>query len=93
MNTTIRATIPNDLKQQAQEAIRNGMFPSMNDLVLAGLRQVLPKVKRSSKRVVEYFVTPEFERELQEAENEPLDQAIEWDGKGSFTEFVLKHTP
>lgn len=92
MNTTINVSIPDDVKRKALRAVNSGEFPSMDDLVLAGIRQVLPAIKRPAKRVVEYFVTPEFEKELQEAENEPLDQALTWDGKGSFTEFVLKNS-
>lgn len=91
MNTTITITIPEDLKQQADRAVKSGVFRSMTELVHTGIRRVLPEKKKSFQRLTVNGFTPEFEQEVLEAEKEPLDQSVEWDGKGSFVEFCLKH--
>lgn len=93
MNTTISVSIPNDLKQEAQRAVDAGVYPSLSHIVSIGIRQVLPKTKRRvTRRLTVNGFTPEFERQVLLAEKEPLDQALEWDGKGSFTKFVLKNS-
>ena len=92
MNTTINITIPKELKQEADSAIRAGMFSSFNELVRTSIRQVLPKKRSRKIQLTINGFTPEFEREVLAAEKEPIENDLVWDGKGSFSEFVLKHS-
>ncbi len=89
MNTTIQATIPVEIKHEMDKAIANGRFSSVNEAVKAALSVIFPNKKH--RRLTINGFTQQFESEVLEAEKEPLDQAIEWDGKGSSVEFALKH--
>lgn len=41
--------------------------------------------------ITENGFTREFEERVLKASAEPIEDDIVWDGKGSFTDFVLKH--
>ncbi len=47
----------------------------------------------SKKRLTINGFTPEFEQHILDSEKEPIQNARTWNGKGSFTAFVLRDAP
>lgn len=61
------------------------------------VRRVVGKTVRKTadtlirrRRLTVNGFTPEFEKEVLKAAAEPIEKSITWNGKGSFTDFVLK---
>lgn len=84
-NKTINISLPEKLYAEAKKHQRQYHYTSVSELIRDALRWWLnPRLTRNG-------FTPEFEREVLESAKEPVENAVEWDGKGSFTDFVLKH--
>lgn len=84
-NKTINISLPEKLYAEAKKHQRQYHYASVSELIRDALRWWLnPRLTRNG-------FTPEFEREVLRAAKEPIENAVEWDGKGSFTEFVLKN--
>ena len=81
---TINISMPKPLYADAKRAVAKRRYVSISELVRDAVRRVLyPGL------TVNGF-TPEFEAEVLRREKEPVENDIEWDGRGSFTNFVLK---
>jgi len=59
-------------------------YASISELIRDTLRNLL------YPRLTANGFTREFEEEVLRRSAEPIKNDIEWDGKGSFTEFVLR---
>lgn len=70
--------------QEAQKILNKRGYASISELIRDALRGVLYPFL-----TVNGF-TPEFEQKVLEAAKEPVEKDIVWDGKTSFTEFVLE---
>ena len=77
-------SMPKGLYARAKGQAKKYHYASISELVRDALRWWL-----SDNLTVNGF-TPEFEEEVLKAAAEPIENRIEWDGKGSFTDFVLR---
>lgn len=85
MMTTINISLPTPMYKDAKAQLDSRGYSSMSELIRDALRDEL------YPRVTVNGFTPEFEEEVLKAAAEPIEDSIKWDGKGSFTDFVLKH--
>lgn len=69
-----------DLKKMLNRRRYSSISEVIRDFIRGGLYP----------RFTENGFTPEFEEEVLRRSREPIKNDIEWDGKGSFTEFVLR---
>ena len=74
MNTTIRATIPTEVKQEIDRAVLSGQYSSVNEAVKTALSAAFPQKKR--RRLTVNGFTPEIEREALQASKEPRENDI-----------------
>lgn len=82
---TINISLPESLYKEAKKHQVNYHYSALSELIRDALRWWLnPRLTRNG-------FTPEFEQEVLEAAAEPVEDSIEWDGKGSFVDFVLSH--
>lgn len=70
---------------QAKEMVSKRGYSSVSELVREALRSVL------YPNLTENGFTPEFENEVLRRAAEPIDNAVEWDSKTPFVQFVLSH--
>ena len=81
---TTNISMPRGLYEQARAQAKKYHYTSVSELIRDALRWWL-----SDNLTVNGF-TEKFEREVLEAEKEAdKGSVIEWDGKGSFTEFLV----
>jgi Arc/MetJ-type ribon-helix-helix transcriptional regulator len=86
---TVNLSMPAAMYADIKSTVIRYRFGSISELVRAAIRSwVYPK----QKLTINGF-TPEFEKEVLAAANEPEENLIEWDGVTPFTEFVLSHPP
>lgn len=84
MNTTINISLPKSMYQDAKKMLSKRGYTSISELIRNALRDELyPKLTENG-------FTPEFEEEVIRRSKEPRKKDIEWNGKGSLTDFVLK---
>lgn len=85
---TINISLPKSLYAQAKKHQKQYHYSALSELIRDALRWWLnPRLTRNG-------FTPEFEREVLRAEKEAdAGSVVEWDGRGSFTDFVLKNPP
>lgn len=83
---TINISLPQSLYNAAKKRQKADHY-TFSEMVRDALRWWLnPRLTRNG-------FTPEFEQEVLEAEKEAdAGNVVEWDGKGSFDEFVLSHS-
>lgn len=89
---TTNITIPkDDWKALKIVAMEQGisMAEFIRRVVGKSVRRDAGKLIRERRLTVNGF-TPEFEKEVLKAAKEPIEKSIAWNGKGSFTDFVLK---
>lgn len=84
MITTVNISLPKTMYDDAKKIMLLRGYSSLSELMRDSLRKVL-----YPPTTVNGF-TPEFEDRVLEASKEPLKNDIVWNGKGSFTDFVLK---
>ena len=85
MNTiTTNISMPKGLYAQAKAQAKKYHYSSVSELIRDALRWW------TNDNLTRNGFTPEFEEEVLRREKEPLENDIEWDGRGSFTNFVLK---
>jgi len=73
--------------KDAKAAVKKRGYTSVSEFIREAMRSVLyPHL------TVNGF-TPEFEEHVLESERSPREDDVVWDGKGSFTNFVLSHPP
>lgn len=91
---TTNITLPrDDWKALKIVAMEQGI--SMAEFVRQEVGKAVRKTAKtliSRRRLTVNGFTPEFEEEVLAAEREPINQDIVWNGKGSFVDFVLKHS-
>lgn len=95
VTVTTNITFPrDDWKALKIVAMEQGisMAEFVRQVVGKSVRHAAGQLVRRQKLTVNGF-TPEFEKEVLAAEREPVNQDIVWNGKGSFVDFVLKHSP
>lgn len=68
----------------AKKAVEKNKYTSISELFRDALRRFL------YPQLTENGFTPEFEEEVLGLENDPNNKVYRWNGKGSFTDFVLK---
>ena len=84
MNTiTTNISMPKGLYAQAKAQAKKYHYSSVSELIRDALRWW------TNDNLTRNGFTPEFEEEVLRREKEPLENDIEWDGKGSFVDFVL----
>ena len=83
---TITINISNDVKSALDNQVKMGWFKSINEGV-----KVAVKTWVQGKRITDNGFTKEFEEGVIRSSNETRDPKKMWDGKGSFTDFVLKN--
>lgn len=92
---TTNITFPKD-QWQALKTVAMHQGVSMAEFVRQEVGKAVRKTAKiliSRRRLTVNGFTPEFEEEVLAAEREPINQDIVWNGKGSFVDFVLKHSP
>lgn len=83
---TINISMPKGLYSEAKKKAKRYHYASISELIRNALRWWL-----SDEDLTVNGFTPEFEEEVLKAEKEAdKENVIEWDGKGSFTDFVLR---
>ena len=75
--------MPKGLYAQAKAQAKKYHYSSVSELIRDALRWW------TNDNLTRNGFTPEFEEEVLRREKEPLENDIEWDGKGSFVDFVL----
>lgn len=85
---TINISLPQGLFDEAKKHQQEYHYSALSELIRDALRWWLnPRLTRNG-------FTPAFEREVLRAEKEAdAGSVVEWDGKGSFVDFVLKNPP
>lgn len=82
---TINISLPQGLFDEAKKHQQEYHYSALSELIRDALRWWLnPRLTRNG-------FTPEFEAEVLKSAAEPIENDVEWDGKGSFVDFVLKH--
>lgn len=84
--TTVNISLPTTLYADLKKAVSKHRYTSVSELIREAVRNWL-----YPRTTVNGF-TPEFENQVLAAAKEPLVNDRKWDGKGSFTDFVL-NTP
>lgn len=84
MTSTINISLPKSMYQDAKRLLASRGYTSISELIRDALRDMI------YPRLTENGFTPEFEEEVLKASAEPIENDIVWDGKGSFTDFVLR---
>lgn len=82
--TTVNISIPDNMYNEAKKLLVKRGYASISELIRDTLRDAL------FPRLTENGFTPEFEDMVLEAAKEPVENAVEWDGKMPFVDFVLK---
>lgn len=82
--TTINISLPKLLYNGAKKRMVLEGYASISEYIRDAIRE-----KKPSQITVNGF-TPEFEAEVLKAAAEPRKNDIAWNGKGSFTKFVLR---
>lgn len=85
MLTTINISLPTSMYKAAKELVKKRGYSSMSELIRDALREAIFPVTENG-------FTPEFEERVLKAAAEPVSKARAWDGKGSFSDSVLKKT-
>lgn len=82
---TINISMPRGLYVQAKRQAKKYHYASVSEVIRDALRWWL------NDNLTRNGFTPEFEEETLKAEKEAdAGNVIEWDGKGSFVDFVLR---
>ena len=79
--------MPKKMYAEAKKMMKERQYTSISELFRDAFRRL------QHPYLTENGFTPEFEEEILKAAAEPRENDIEWDGKGSFTDFVLSHPP
>ncbi len=83
---TVNISMPRGLYDQAKKRAKRYHYTGVSELIRDALRWWL------DDRLTRNGFTPEFEEEVLRSEQEAAaGNVVEWDGKGSFTDFVLSH--
>ena len=80
---TVNISIPNNMYNDAKKILAKKGYASLSEFIRDSLRKAV------YPNVIENGFTPEFEDIVLEAAKEPIEKSREWDGKGSFVDFVL----
>jgi len=81
--TTVNISLPTALYADLKKAVGKRRYTSVSELIREAVRSIL------YPRVTINGFTPEFEDQVLASAKEPLVKSRKWDGKGSFTDFVL----
>jgi Arc/MetJ-type ribon-helix-helix transcriptional regulator len=86
--TTINISLPTEMYKDAKLHVKRRGYASVSELIRDAVREWL------YPRITINGFTPEFENQVLKAEKEPRENHRVWNGKGSFSDFVLnnKHT-
>lgn len=81
--TTVNISLPTTMYEDAKRHVKRRGYASVSELIRDAVREWL------YPRVTVNGFTPEFERAVLKAEKEPIENDKVWNGKGSFSDFVL----
>lgn len=81
---TTNISMPKGLYVQAKTQAKKYHYNSVSELIRDSLRWWL------NDNLTRNGFTPQFENMVLRSEKQPLKDDIVWDGKGSFTDFVLR---
>src|SRR3989304_6252262 len=81
---TINISMPKGLYDQAKAQAKKYHYNSVSELIRDAMRWWM------NDNLTRNGFTPEFEEEVLQSAKEPRKNDIVWDGKGSFTDFVLR---
>jgi Arc/MetJ-type ribon-helix-helix transcriptional regulator len=81
---TINISMPKGLYTQAKAEAKKYHYTSISELIRDSMRWWM------NDNLTRNGFTPQFENMVLRREKQPLKNDIVWDGKGSFTDFVLR---
>lgn len=87
MTSTINISLPKSMYLDAKKVLNKRGYTSISEFIRDALREKL------YPNLTENGFTPEFEAEVLQSANEPIENSVEWDGKTDFNDFVLTHPP
>lgn len=80
---TINISLPKSMYEDMKRFMKTKRYASVSEVIREALRD------RLYPELTENGFTPEFEEFVLQAEKEPIFKSRTWNGKGSFTDFVL----
>lgn len=80
---TINISLPKPLYADVKRKVAQNRYASVSELIRDAVRRIL------YPGLTENGFTKEFEDRVLKAEAEPEENGIEWNGRGSFSDFVL----
>lgn len=81
---TLNISLPQAMHADAKRMVRAQKYTSVSELIRDAMRKIM------YRNITENGFTKQFEEETLRAATEPIENSIEWNGKGSFVDFVLK---
>ncbi len=81
---TINISLPNQMYQDAKATLVRRGYTSISEFIRDAIRDVL------YPHVTENGFSQKFEEDILKGEKDPKNWVAKWNGKGSFTQFVLK---
>lgn len=84
MMTTINISLPTSMYKDTKRLLARRGYASISEAVRDALRPIL------YPHLTENGFTSEFEDQVLKASEEPRKNDLVWNGRGSFTDFVLK---
>ena len=87
MSTTISITLPDEIKHTLETQVAAGRFRSLGEAIRVGAKLVAQKF---TQKYDESWITDDLIKKVKKAQKEPRNPKRVWNGKGSFSEFVLK---
>ncbi len=81
--STINISLPTAMYEDAKRHVKRRGYASVSELIRDAVREWL------YPRVTVNGFTPEFEKQVLESEKQPVSKDRVWNGKGSFSDFVL----
>ncbi|MDP1743391.1 MAG: ribbon-helix-helix domain-containing protein [Candidatus Amesbacteria bacterium] len=82
---TLNISLPYAMHADAKKMVRAQKYTSVSELIRDAMRKIM------YRDITVNGFTKQFEEETLRAAAEPIENSIEWNGKGSFTDFVLSH--
>jgi Arc/MetJ-type ribon-helix-helix transcriptional regulator len=81
--TTINISLPTSMLKDAKRHAKRRGYASVSELIRDAVREwIYPRITING-------FTPEFEKQVLASEKEPVESDRVWNGKGSFSDFVL----
>jgi Arc/MetJ-type ribon-helix-helix transcriptional regulator len=81
--TTVNISLPTTMYEDAKKHVKRRGYASVSELIRDAVREWL------YPRITVNGFTPKFEKLVLAAEKEPRENDRVWNGKGSFTDFLM----